>query len=52
MSNDRTDNKEPTEDEFERFVGELLKVDPKGLSGKHHADKESKQSREGSDHPK
>jgi len=25
----------PTEDEFEDFVAAALKVDPKGLSGKH-----------------
>jgi hypothetical protein len=29
----------PKRDEFEQFVGELMKVDPSGLSGKHKAEK-------------
>lgn len=33
---------EPRREEFEEFVDALLKVDPKGLSGKHRA--ESKES--------
>jgi len=32
--------KEPTEDEFEDFVAAALKVDPKGLSGKHRREDE------------
>lgn len=34
--------KKPTKAEFETFVGELMKVDPAGLSGKHKADKPAK----------
>jgi hypothetical protein len=30
---------EPKPDEFEHFVGELRKVDPAGLSGKHKGEK-------------
>jgi hypothetical protein len=30
------DAQNPTEAEFEQFVDALLKVDPEGLSGKHH----------------
>jgi hypothetical protein len=30
----------PTEDEFEDFVAAALKVDPKGLSGKHRKEAE------------
>ncbi len=35
MSADESGN-EPTPADFEDFVSDLLKIDPKGLSGKHH----------------
>lgn len=31
-------NETPSEDRFEEFVAAALKVDPKGLSGKHRKD--------------
>ncbi len=37
---DKPEQSEPTPDDFEEFVAAALKVDPKGLSGKHrHANK-------------
>lgn len=41
---DKGPRSEPTPEEFEEFVAAALKVDPKGLSGKHRkaADDESR----------
>jgi hypothetical protein len=37
----KADLSEPTPEEFEKFVAAALKVDPKGLSGKHRKEAES-----------
>lgn len=34
-SSPESDHSQPDEDDFEEFVAAALKVDPKGLSGKH-----------------
>lgn len=36
----REEPTEPTSEEFEDFVAAALRVDPKGLSGKHKSDRD------------
>lgn len=38
MANHQDERDNPSSEEFEEFVAAALKVDPKGLSGKHRSE--------------
>lgn len=48
MKNRQDESRNPSSQEFEEFVAAALKVDPKGLSGKHRK-RDDPQSEQGPD---